>query len=227
MPNKYPAFAHHEVVIHVPWHARSLAELAPDELRRVARCWKARSHAAREAGFPYVQALVNEGRDAGASLAHSHSQLVWLESVPPAVEAEILRDRDGCALCELIESEREAGDRVVAESAGVVVLAPSAGRAPYELLIAPLAHEVDGFASGSLGNALVAAGDGARRIHACEGAVPLNLWLHEVRLSLGLHWHLELVPRLTIPASLELGAGIYINTLAPEEAARRLRDVAT
>ena len=64
-----------------------------------------------------------------------------------------------------------------------------------------------------------------RRIAALEGPIPLNAWLHTPPFGADGHWHLELVPRLTIPASLELGAGVYINTLAPEDAAARLREV--
>ena len=59
-----------------------------------------------------------------------------------------------------------------------------------------------------------------RRLHAAEGPVPLNAWLeHDER-----DWRLVLLPRLTILAGLELGAGIFVNTLPPEEAARRLQD---
>ena len=52
-----------------------------------------------------------------------------------------------------------------------------------------------------------------------EGPVPLNAWLHD-----GVHWHLELLPRLSVLAGLELGAGIYVNAVPPEEAAARLRE---
>src|SRR5438876_1239022 len=84
VPNLYPAFEHQEVVVHTPRHVRSLAELTDEELPPVASAWHERLTAARTAGFEQVQLLVNEGREAGASLPHSHSQLVWLRAAPPA-----------------------------------------------------------------------------------------------------------------------------------------------
>lgn len=217
MPNLYPALERQEVVVHVPRHARSVAELSLEELGLVAQAWSERAAAAREAGFPYVQALVNEGREAGASRAHTHSQLVWLREVPPAVLAEARE-----ALPGFVRDELASGRRVIAERDGVVLLAAYAGRLPYELLIAPAEHvDEDAFGSPLLPKALALLGDAVRRLHATEGAVPLNAWVHA-----GRHWHIEVVPRLSVLAGLELGAGIFVNTLPPEEAARRLRDAA-
>jgi UDPglucose--hexose-1-phosphate uridylyltransferase len=217
VPNKYPAFEHHEVVIHSPEHKRSLAELDRSQLELIAEAWQLRAGAARDAGYPHVFAWVNEGRTAGASLGHSHSQLVWLTEEPPLAAAE--RAAGGCSVCDYIRSERESGERVVDERNGLILLCPYAGRAPYECLVAPLDHEADPFTSDRLGVGLEHAAQALRRIHALEGPRPANLWLHESG-----HWHLEFLPRLTVFASVELGAGIYVNTLAPEAAARALRD---
>ena len=210
---------HHEVVVHTPRHARTLAELESAELERIAEAWSARTRAAREAGFGYVQAVVNEGRDAGASLPHSHSQLVWLKDEPPIVADE--RAAGECAVCDLLDGD--ARERLVGERAGLLLVCPYAGRVRHEMLLAPRDHESDAFASASLPAALVLLGEAVRRLAAVEGPSPLNAWVHTAAPRQDGHWHIELVPRLTIPASLELGAGIYINTLAPEEAAERLR----
>ncbi len=213
VPNLYPALERQEVVISVPRHARSLAELDDTEVGLIAEAWRARAAAASAEGFGYVQALLNEGREAGASLPHSHTQLAWIREAPPAVAAERTQAGD-CGVCELLAG----GESVIAEREGVVVMAHPAGRLPYELLIAPREHEADGFGDG-LGVALALLADAIRRLHAVEGgAVPLNAWLHT-----GGHWHLELLPRLTVMAGLELGAGIYVNSLDPAEAAERLR----
>ena len=214
VPNKYPAFELQEVVVHSPDHVRSLAELDTPQLELVAEAWSLRAAAAREEG-KYLFAGVNEGRAAGASLLHSHSQLVWLDDEPPAVRAE---RGDGCRLCEYLARERGEGTRVIEERDGLVLLCPYASRAPYECLIAPLAHEGDGFRSPQLGAALDLAAEALRRLAATDRPRPMNLWLHE-----GDHWHLELLPRLTVFASLEVGAGHYVNTLAPEQAAAALR----
>jgi UDPglucose--hexose-1-phosphate uridylyltransferase len=207
VPNLYPAFERQEVVVHSPRHVVSLADLTETEVTAVASAWRARALAASEDGFSYVHAAVNEGRAAGASLLHSHSQLVWLRSAPPAVEAE---RGQSCAVCDLLAQqalEVEPG-----------VLAHPAGRSPYELLIAPTEHDEQGLASPLLDWGLHALARSIRRLHAAEGRAPLNAWLHAEG-----HWHIELVPRLTIFAGAELGAGIYINPLPPEEAAQTLR----
>ena len=202
--------------MHTPRHARSLAELAAPELAVVAEAWQRRATSGTVLGtvpeFPYVHALVNEGADAGSSLPHTHSQLVWLSEPPPAVTAEEAACAGDCPLC------RQPEERlVIAERGGVVLSAAWAGRLPYELLVAPAEHEGDPWTSPRLATALALAAEGLRRLHAVEGPRPANLWLHAPG-----HWHLEVLPRLTVMAGLELGAGVYVNILAPEEAAARL-----
>jgi UDPglucose--hexose-1-phosphate uridylyltransferase len=209
------------VVIHSPRHVRTLADLSSRELEQVAEAWQARAAAAREQGFAYVQALVNEGRAAGASLAHTHSQLVWLQEEPPLVaqERRAQSEEGGCVLCRVLRAELEQRIRVVAERDGLVLLCPFAGRGPYELLVAPQECEADPFTSPRLGVALGLAAEGIRRLRVAEGPVPLNLWVHATG-----HWHLEVLPRLTVLAGLELGSGYFVNTLAPESAAGVLRE---
>jgi UDPglucose--hexose-1-phosphate uridylyltransferase len=109
VPNKYPAFERQEVVVHSPEHQRSLAELDREQLDLVAEAWRLRAEAARAQGT-YLFAGVNEGRAAGASLLHSHSQLVWLSEEPPVPSAE---RGESCRLCEYLERELAEGARVV------------------------------------------------------------------------------------------------------------------
>jgi UDPglucose--hexose-1-phosphate uridylyltransferase len=217
VPNKYPALVEpdgrHEVVVHTPRHVESLADLREEEVDDIAAAWQARAIAARESGYPYVHALVNEGREAGGSLPHTHSQLLWLRVPPPAVAEE-----DDGSLADLLASERLAGRRIVADERGIVAFCPPAGRGPYELLVAPAEPEPDPFTSALLAPALRILATAVRRLQAAEGRVPLNAWLHAQR-----HWHLELLPRLTVAAGIELGAGIYVNPLPPEQAAEALR----
>lgn len=189
--------------MHSPEHVRSLAELDDEQVGLVAEAWRQRREA-EPAG--YLHAIVNEGKAAGGSLAHSHSQLVWLPGPPPVVTSE------------RGEPDR---DNVVLERGGLVATCPRAGRVPYELLIEPAGPEADAWSSELLPGALQLLAELLRRLHAvCEGAVPVNAWLHT-----GKRWHFEVVPRLTILAGVELGAGIYVNTLAPEEAAEQLRQL--
>ena len=205
VPNLYPAFERQEVVVHSPEHVRSFAELHDAQAALVAEAWR-RRRKAEPAG--YLHALVNDGKAAGGSLPHSHSQLVWLPGPPPAVVAE------------RGEPDR---DNVVLERGGLIATCPRAGRVPYELLIEPSDPDPDAWASDLLPAALQLLAELLRRLHAvCEGPVPANAWLHA-----GERWHLEVFPRLTVLAGIELGAGIYVNTIPPEEAAAQLRQVSS
>jgi UDPglucose--hexose-1-phosphate uridylyltransferase len=196
VPNLYPALERQEVVVHSRRHIRSIAEATDDELELVAEAWRRRT--ADEPG--YVFPLLNEGREAGASLAHSHSQLVWLPE-PPTLrarpKAETMFERDG-----------------------LTVACPWASRVAYETVIAPTEPEADPLESAHLAPALKLLADVVRRLRRLEGPVPVNAWLER---SLD-DWRLVLFPRLNILAGLELGAGIFVNTVPPEEAAVRLRE---
>jgi UDPglucose--hexose-1-phosphate uridylyltransferase len=205
VPNLYPAFERQEVVVHTPEHLRSIAELSSEQLALVAEAWRSRASAARAEGFPYVHAIVNEGKAAGASLPHTHSQLVWLREPPPAVSLEGAMD----AVAE--------GEPVLEEE-GLVALCPAVSADPYEVRVAPASREPDAFASPLLAGALDMAADVLRRLRAVEPGAPVNLWLHD-----GPWWHIDIVPRLRVAAGIELGAGIHVNPLPPEEAAARLR----
>jgi UDPglucose--hexose-1-phosphate uridylyltransferase len=194
VPNLYPALERQEVVVHSRRHIRSLAELSLDETHLVAEAWQRR--AKDEPGN--VFALINEGREAGASLPHTHSQLAWLPEPAP-------------------RRARPRGELSM-ESDELTVSCPWASRVPYETVIAPVEPGADPFASSLLGPALELLADVIRRLHRLEGPVPLNAWIEQGEED----WRLVLFPRLTILAGLELGAGIHVNTLPPEEAAARL-----
>jgi UDPglucose--hexose-1-phosphate uridylyltransferase len=195
VPNLYPALDRQEVVVHSRRHVRSIAELEPAELKLVAEAWRRRAAAEPGDIFP----LVNEGREAGASRPHSHSQLVWLPEAPP-------------------ERARPRGEPFL-EQNGLTATCPWASRLPYETVIAAAEPEPDGLASDLLPAAVALLADLVRRLHELEGPVPLNAWLEQT----GNDWRLVLLPRLTFLAGLELGAGIFVNTLPPEEAATRLQ----
>jgi UDPglucose--hexose-1-phosphate uridylyltransferase len=199
VPNLYPAFRRQEVVVHTPEHLRSIAEVSAEQLDLVAEAWQSRAQAV--AG--YVHAFVNEGAGSGASLAHTHSQLVWFDEPPPAPASERGLSLEG---------------ETVLERGGLVALCPRVSRLPYELVIAPTEPETGAFRSDLLGPALRLLGDTVGRLRTVTGAVALNAWLHDTA-----HWHLEVLPRTAVLAGVELGAGVYLNTVPPEEAAAALR----
>jgi UDPglucose--hexose-1-phosphate uridylyltransferase len=214
VPNLYPAFDRQEVVIHSPEHKRSFADLDDDEVRLVAEAWS-RRRAAHPDG--YVHACVNEGVDAGASLPHTHSQLVWLPDAPPPVTEETEQ-----GLNELVAKVQSSSNELEIElQRDVLAFCPPASRVPYEVLIANGYVENDSvFAPESLTGPLFVLRSVIRRLRAVEGPAPWNAWLHVGSRS----WHIEVLPRLTVFAGIELGAGIYVNALPPEEAAERLRN---
>ena len=201
MPNLYPALERQEVVIHGPAHNHSLAELDDTTLDLIAQAWQRRAHDTMGTVFTFI----NEGHGAGSSLPHSHSQLAWLPTVPPGILAE-----RGLPPIEPI-LERE----------GLVAGCPTASRVPYEIQIAPERSEPEGLRSDLLGAALRLLAELVRRLQTIHGPdLEFNAWLHD-----GLHSHLELMPRTTRIAGLELGAGVWINPVAPEDAAAALREL--
>ena len=204
VPNLYPGLQRQEVVIHSPRHMRTFAELNDDEIRAVAAAWTARREAARDEGFGYVHAFVNEGAGAGSSLPHSHSQLAWLREPPPERAHETAH-----AAATLLSDE----GLLIAEREGVRAVVHRYGRLPYETIIGNPKAELNLVAALRLLREFV------QRLRTVEGPVPWNAWLHKD--------HMEVVPRLTVLAGLELGAGIYVNTVAPEDAAEALRQVST
>jgi UDPglucose--hexose-1-phosphate uridylyltransferase len=213
VPNLYPAFDRQEVVIHSPRHVRRFAELDDEEVEAVAAAWSAR--AADTAGDPasYVFPMVNEGRAAGASLPHSHSQLVWFPEAPPAVRTERAE-----GLVELLRAARE--ERLdVLRAHDLVAFCHPAGRLPYEVTITSEAAREARPDERTLSLALLLLRDVLAKLGRAVGDVPWNAWLHH-----GREWHIELVPRLAVIAGLELGAGVFVNAVDPAEAALALRD---
>ncbi|MBD0338356.1 MAG: hypothetical protein ICV67_03615 [Thermoleophilia bacterium] len=199
-PNLYPAFERQEVVVHAPDHVRSLAGLDRERLALVAEAWRLRREAEPDG---YLHALVNEGREAGASREHTHSQLVWLDAAPHETQHRVERERWS----------------VVAERDGLVLACPFASRLPFEAVVAPAEPRSGGFTDPMLPAALALLGDAVRRLRALDAEVPLNAWLHDSE-----DWHLELLPRRSALAGVELGAGVYVNAVPPEQAAELLRE---
>jgi UDPglucose--hexose-1-phosphate uridylyltransferase len=227
VPNLYPALEPadglHEVVVHAPGHVTAFSELGLEQVEQVCDAWARRAPAFRDGGYDHVLCTLNDGPGSGASLDHTHSQLTALAVAPPLVAARLARFGDGCPVCDELHADG-AGARTVLEQGGVRVYAPWASAAPYQLRAAPLAHRADGLAEPA---ALAAALHGIAAVYArALGDAPWNAWLHSSPLrggDHGLHWHLEALPRLTVLASMELGAGLPICPVDPGAAAQTLR----
>ena len=224
-----PARGAHEVVVNAPDPVSSLAELEPEQVETAMSVWRERMRAHDDAA--YVHVIVNEGKEAGASLPHTHAQLYALPFVPAAVARERERftayfDRtQGRNLLEdLVQEEVRRRDRVVAIDEEAVAMAPFAARVPFHLLIAPRRPTPRYADDGPLGGRLLH--DVLNRLGRTLGNLPpLNMWVRTApRDAEHFCWRIEIMPRLAQLAGLEIGTGVHLNVLAPEDAARRLRE---
>jgi UDPglucose--hexose-1-phosphate uridylyltransferase len=223
-----PAIGAHEVIVNAPQPVSSLHDLEVGQLEVAMDAWRERMRA--HDGASYVHVLVNEGREAGASLAHTHAQLYALPFVPSAIARERERftaysDRThGRNLLEdLLQEEVRQRQRLVTYDSEAVVICPFASRMPYQLQLIPRAPRARFEDEGPLGAALLHEALG--RLERVLGALPpLNLWVRTApRGARYFCWRIDVLPRLTHLAGLELGAGLNLNVLPPERAAELLR----
>jgi UDPglucose--hexose-1-phosphate uridylyltransferase len=220
------------VIVHTPRPLSSLAELDVEQLETAMGVWRERMRV-NAAAAEYLHLIVNEGREAGASLPHTHAQLYALGFVPAAIARERERftawhDRtQGRNLLEdMLQEEVRLRERVIAVDSEAVALCPYAARVAFQVQIVPRRPRARFEDDGPLGAALLL--DVLRRLQAVLGGVPpLNLWVRTApRGTENFCWRIELLPRLGQPAGLELGTGLNLNIVPPEVAAQRLRDVA-
>ena len=247
VPNLYPAFegrdpmvvehlgpiftqadasGMHEVLVVHPDHNASWADLSDDQARLVIAAIAARAEA--HASMPelrYSQAIVNYGREAGASLVHPHGQLLGLPFVP----GEILNEQAGfdrfsgaCLLCTTIEAELDAARRVVYADDRVVVVCPYWSGTPFEMLAIPRTHSAHLHTADLDDLAAVAIGlrHGLANLRSALGDVAYNLVFHSApyRAQGTYHWHAHVYPKVATRAGFELGTGVLINVIPPEEA---------
>jgi|HubBroStandDraft_3_1064219.scaffolds.fasta_scaffold00083_15 UDPglucose--hexose-1-phosphate uridylyltransferase len=218
----------HEVIVNAPEPVLSLAELAPERVAGAMEVWRERMRV--HADSACVQLIVNERREAGASLEHTHAQLYALPFVP----AELARERERCGayatrtmgrglLEDLVAEEVRRGERVVAIDEHAVLLAPYGSRIPFQLMLAPRAPRARFEDDGPLGASLLH--DGLLRLARHFGtSPPLNMWVRTApRGAEHFCWRIDIAPRLTHLAGLELSTGVNLNIVAPEHAAAVLR----
>jgi UDPglucose--hexose-1-phosphate uridylyltransferase len=267
IPNKYPALrvegelnnrgygmydvmngiGAHEVIIETPDHSRSMADLTPAEITDVLTAYRARYlDLRRDFRFRYMVLFKNHGTRAGATLHHSHSQLIAVPLLPPVATTELkvarnyFNEKERCIFCDVIQFELQEGTRVVREFPNYVILAPYAGSSPFELRLYPKRHSHDFALTGDvqLAELATAMKDMLMRVKTVLRDAPYNFILHTAppmhrrpgkpthwnSLEFDYHWHIELVPRLTQVAGFEWGTGFYINPTSPEDAAQFLRE---
>jgi UDPglucose--hexose-1-phosphate uridylyltransferase len=228
----------HEVIIEHPKHLTSITALTVDHIRDVLWAYKARLlDLKNDKRMVYGLIFKNVGDRAGASLEHTHSQLIITPIVPLRVQSEIDRCvnyydfRGRCLFCDMVKQEIGDGVRVIAEGKDFVAFEPFAPRFPFETWIVPTHHNshfeaTEDWMLGDLASIL------RRVLKKIEGVVqnpPYNYLIHTSPLTQSplehYHWHIEIIPRITRVAGFEWGTGFYINPVPPEDAARYMREI--
>jgi UDPglucose--hexose-1-phosphate uridylyltransferase len=258
VPNKFPALSSdgdlkkrgegiydkmngigvHEVIIDCPFHEVSIAKLSEDNIREILWVYRDRLvDLKKDTRLSYGMVFKNVGTAAGASLEHSHSQLIVTPIVPINVleemhgSMEFFNYRGRCIYCDMVHQEMTSEKRIVLESPNFVSFTPYAGRFPFETWILPKNHnshfediqknEVD-----ELGTVLKTI---LGKIETALGNPAYNYIIHtspfDTQPVPHYHWHMEIIPRLTRVAGFEWGTGFYINPVPPEQAAAFLREV--
>ena len=216
--------------MNAPDPVHSLAEVPPEQVEAAMSVWRERMRAHSDSA--YVHVIVNEGKEAGASLPHTHAQLYALPFVPATVARERERftaysDRtQGRNLLEdVVQEEVRRRDRVFAIDDEAVALCPFGARVPFHFQIVPRRPAARFSDDGPLGARLLH--ESLTRLGAALGraAAAQHVGAHRApRDAERFCWRIEVMPRLAQLAGLEIGTGVHLNVLAPEDAAQRLRD---
>lgn len=230
----------HEVIIETPSHNHSFADFSFAEIAMVLKAYKERIiDLEKDQRFRYVMVFKNHGREAGASLEHSHSQLIALPILPRMIVSELegalshFKYKERCIFCDIIRQEILQKERVVCQNDKFITITPFAPRTPFEMWILPKRHASAFYSQddSEIHSLAEIFSESLQRLGKCIPNVPYNYVLHTDPLRSGgleyYHWHFEIVPKLTSIAGFEWGSGFYINPLPPEEAAAFLRESLT
>jgi len=229
----------HEVIIETPEHHATLAMLPPSQIESVLWAYRDRIlDLKKDRRFKYILIFKNHGAAAGATLEHTHSQLIALPVVPKWVAEEVEGARayyaykERCLFCDILRQEISGDVRLVAENDLFVALSPFAPRFPFELWLIPKAHQ-SAFEESSkpeLEQLAALLKDMLSRLDLVLNRPAYNYVIHTSPVPEHLndyyHWHLEIMPKLTNLAGFEWGTGFHINPTPPEEAAKFLKEAA-
>lgn len=228
----------HEVIIETPNRTEALSDMSAERIQNVFVAYRERIlDLSRDVRFKYIMVFKNHGSVAGASLDHSHSQLIALPIVPRRVVEELngglsyYKYKDRCIFCDIIAQEKENNVRVVFENDLFLALSPYAARFPFETWILPKKHEAifadhdrsDNYRSLAETLSII-----LKKYVKVLNSPPYNYVIHTAPSGNTAvphyHWHIELIPRLTKMAGFEWGTGFYINPTPPEEATDYLKE---
>ena len=258
IPNKYPALdtegslckrgvgmydmmngiGSHEVIVESPEHIRSQTEMETHQVREVMWAYKERLMALKENKInKFGLVFKNVGKEAGASLYHTHSQLIATPFVPVRIEEEIRGAREyfnyrgRCIFCDMIVQELEQDVRVVEDTEHFVAIEPFAARFPFETWVIPKTHSshYEDIEATEVSDLALIMKRVQTRLETVLENPPYNYIIRTAPFDVPPleehHWHIEIVPRLTKVAGFEWGTGCYINPVAPEDACKFLKEV--
>ncbi|MFA5807295.1 MAG: galactose-1-phosphate uridylyltransferase [bacterium] len=228
----------HEVVIESERHDVDLFDLPEKRFEDVLWAYRDRLvDLKNDHRFKSVIIFKNHGAAAGASLTHSHSQLIALPIIPKRVMEEMngcreyYRFRDRCLFCDIVVQEMDQKVRIVEETGEFLAFSPYAPRFPFETWIVPKRHQCAyEMIEADQAKALAAVFRRTlRRLNLALENPPFNFIVHSApfqeRAADFFHWHIEIMPKLTKVAGFEWGSGFYINPTPPEESAKYLREL--
>lgn len=227
----------HEVIVENNEHNATLASMSPKNIEDVLWTFRDRIlDLKKDRRLKYILIFKNYGEAAGATLEHTHSQLIALPVVPIYVAEEIEGAKqyyiykERCVFCDIVRQETETGIRVVAENDDFLTIAPYAPRFPFETWILPKQHEsaFENSSSRMFQNLAKSIRTLLNKANRVLDDPPYNLVIHSSPTQDSnndhYHWHIEFVPKLTKVGGFEWGTGFYINPTPPEEAAKFLRE---
>jgi UDPglucose--hexose-1-phosphate uridylyltransferase len=230
-------FGRAEVVIESPRHDATLATMSTGEVRDVLECYKNRyMDLAKDQKVDMITIFRNHGAKAGTSLEHPHSQIIATPIVPPHVrqlmqQAILYHDSYGqCPHCVMLEEELKQKERIIFEGKHFVVFSLFASHTPFETRIIPKRHysRFDSITEEEMGELAEILRVTLKKIHVGLNDPDYNFVITSSPISDGEvhydHCRLVIVPRLTTPAGFEIGSGIFINVMLPEECAKFLRE---
>lgn len=232
-------FGFHEVIVDSPDHSRCMTLLSDEQVAKILAIYKQRYNVlSLDPRISHITIFKNHGVDAGASLQHPHSQLIATPVIPSQVRHrlyEALRHYDDvgeCMFCHMVEREIEDQTRVVLKNEHFVAMEVFASATPFATHIFPLRHMAS---FGDISELEIS--DLARILRSLLAKIYVGLENPDLNFTIRsgpaeyagarhFHWYVSVIPRLTRVAGFELGSGMFINTVLPEDAAEFLRKVA-
>ena len=237
MFDKMTGVGAHEVIIESPDHTMTLAQMTDRFVEDVLWAFRERIlDLKKDHRLRYILLFKNHGEAAGATLEHTHSQLIALPVIPKRVKEELDGARlyhdfkERCVYCDIIKQESQAALRLVTETDRFVVIEPYAARFPFETWIVPKRHSshFEDADAGELQNLAWSLRTTLRKLDKALEKPAYNFVVHTAPVQEPAmphyHWHIEIMPRLTKVAGFEWGTGFYINPTPPEESAQFLRE---